>query len=428
MQRHEELPVINETTNRDGCGPILAKGPDSARSLRQRIFESVRAAGNAPRVQIAKGLGISPATVTTLTSDLIESGLLQEVADTRDTSDPGRGRPPVALGVRGRAHYVAGLKLSDREHTAVVADFSGTIIAETSFENAGNARDLDNLLDITQTLLSLVCAEAGLQVSDISAVGIGLPGFISNLEGHVYWSSLLSERNVDLARAASNRLHLPVFIDNDANLVALAELWFGRGRELSNFAVVTIEYGVGMGLVLNHELYRGSNELGMELGHTKVHLDGALCRCGQRGCLEAYVADYALSREATTALNWTYKDARSMQVLLESLFDHAKAGNAAARSIFRRAGRYLAVGLANVVNLFDPEVIILSGERMRFDYLYADDTLADLANLVLNTNRPLPKIEVHAWGDMLWAHGAAALALSTLTEDLMSVKKELAAQ
>ena len=333
MQRHEELPVINETTNRDGCGPILAKGPDSARSLRQRIFESVRAAGNAPRVQIAKGLGISPATVTTLTSDLIESGLLQEVSDTRDTSDPGRGRPPVALGVRGRAHYVAGLKLSDREHTAVVADFSGTIIAETSFENAGNARDLDNLLDITQTLLSLVCAEAGLQVSDISAVGIGLPGFISNLEGHVYWSSLLSERNVDLARAASNRLHLPVFIDNDANLVALAELWFGRGRELSNFAVVTIEYGVGMGLVLNHELYRGSNELGMELGHTKVHLDGALCRCGQRGCLEAYVADYALSREATTALNWTYKDARSMQVLLESLFDHAKAGNTAARSI-----------------------------------------------------------------------------------------------
>jgi predicted NBD/HSP70 family sugar kinase len=154
----------------------------------------------------------------------------------------------------------------------------------------------------------------------------------------------------------------------------------------------------------------------MELGHTKVQLDGALCRCGQRGCLEAYVADYALAREATTALNWIHKDGQPVQVLLESLYDHAKAGNPAARSIFRRAGRYLAVGLANVVNLFDPALIILSGERMRYDYLYAADSLAEMESLVLNTGRRPPPIEVHAWGDMLWAQGAAALALSVVTE------------
>ena len=156
--------------------------------------------------------------------------------------------------------------------------------------------------------------------------------------------------------------------------------------------------------------------LGTELGHTKVQLDGALCRCGQRGCLEAYVADYALAREATTALNWSHLDGQPMPVLLESLFDHAKAGNVAARSIFRRAGRYLAVGLANVVNLFDPGLIILSGERMRYDYLYAADTLAEMQSLMLNADRPPPRIEVHAWGDLLWAHGAAALALGAVTD------------
>ena len=166
----------------------------------------------------------------------------------------------------------------------------------------------------------------------------------------------------------------------------------------------------------------------MELGHTKVQLDGALCRCGQRGCLEAYVADYALAREATTALNLMHKPGQPMHVLIESLYDHAKAGNAAARSIFRRAGRYLAVGLANLVNTFDPAVIILSGERMRYDFLYAADTLAEMDKLVLNTGRPGPPIEVHAWGDLLWAHGAAALALSWLTEGLFSPPREMAAQ
>ncbi len=166
--------------------------------------------------------------------------------------------------------------------------------------------------------------------------------------------SVLTERALPLAALAQARLGLPVQVDNDANLCALAELWFGVGRGRSDFAVVTIEHGLGMGLVLNHRIHRGALGLGMELGHTKVQLDGALCRCGQRGCLEAYTADYALAREATTALNWTYKDGQSMRVLLESLYDHAKAGNQAARSIFRRAGRYLAVGMANVVNLFDP--------------------------------------------------------------------------
>ena len=95
----------------------------------------------------------------------------------------------------------------------------------------------------------------------------------------------------------------------------------------------------------------------MELGHIKVELDGALCRCGQRGCLEAYIADYALAREATTALNWVHKDGQPINVLLESLYDHAKAGNATAKSIFRRAGRYLALGLANVVNLFEADTL-----------------------------------------------------------------------
>lgn len=412
---------------RKGVGPLIQPPSDALRPLRQQVFERVRAAGLIPRVQVAKDLGVSPASVTTITSELIESGLIEEVTNARD-GEGGRGRPAVALGVRADAHRVAGMKISDREQTAVIVDFAGKLIADEAIPRRPGPMTLSELLKSVEVLLDRVCAKAGLDRAELSAVGIGVPGFVDTAEGVVLWSSVLTDRSVALAADAAARLGLPVWIDNDANLVALAELWFGAGRELSDFAVVTIEHGVGMGFVMNHRLYRGTHRVGMELGHTKVQLDGALCRCGQRGCLEAYIADYALAREATTALNWGHKEGQSIAVLLESLYDHAKAGNATARSIFRRAGRYLAVGLSNVVNLFDPSLIILSGERMRYDYLYAAETLAEMENLAINTGRALPSIEIHAWGDLLWAHGAAALALASVSESLLSASRDMAAQ
>lgn len=418
---------LRDVEARAGYGPMIPPLSETLRPMRQQVFERVRAAGLIARVQVAKELGVSPASVTTTTSELIEAGLIEEVAVPRDGGE-GRGRPAVALGVRASAHHVVGLKVSDQDVSAVVVDFAGKLLADHHAERRPVALSVAEVLDVIETLVETVVAKAGMERGDLSGVGIAMPGHIDCQEGRVIWSSIISERAVPLVELASERLGLPVHVDNDANLCAMAELWFGAGRGLSDFAVVTIEHGLGMGLVLNHRIYRGALGLGLELGHTKVQLDGALCRCGQRGCLEAYVADYALAREATTALNWTYKDGQSMRVLLESLYDHAKAGNQAARSIFRRAGRYLAVGLANVVNLFDPALIILAGARMRFDYLYAADTLAEMDALVLNAGRPLPKIEIHAWGEMLWAHGAAALALSAITEGLMVPQRELAAQ
>lgn len=405
-----------------GCGPLIQPLTDTARPLRQQIFERVRAAGQTARVQLAKELCISPASVTTITSELIDSGLLEAV-ETQREGEGGRGRPAVALRVRPNTRLVVGIKLSDREHTAVLVDFAGTMLAGEAIPRTPGPMALEAILDAAERLLDRVCAKAGVARDAVEAVGLGVPGFVDCDAGVVHWSPVLLHRHVALQGALRARLGRTVFIDNDANLVTLAELWFGAGRRLSDFAVVTIEHGVGMGFVINHRIYRGSRGMGMELGHTKVQLDGALCRCGQRGCLEAYVADYALVREAQTALNLPLGEMQSVGVMLESLFDHAKAGNAAARSIFRRAGRYLAVGLSNIVNLFDPELIILSGERMRYDYLYASETLAEMHAMMLDTGRDAPQIETHAWGDLLWAHGAAALALHELTEQLLGAGK-----
>lgn len=399
-----------------GCGPLNMSVVD-ARSLRLQVFEAVRASGLLSRVDAGKQISVSPASITAAVAELIEDGFLQEVATQRPEGDSARGRPPVALGVRAEARYVAGIKLSDQVHTAIIVDFAGAHIADASLPRDAKNKDLNKLLNEAERVLDAALKAANKSRKNLAAVGLGIPGFVDNQTGEALWTPLLDEGGVNLRDAMQVRLALPVHVDNDANLVTLAELWYGAGRAISDFAVVTIEHGVGMGLVLNHSLYRGASGLGTELAHTKVQLDGALCRCGQRGCLEAYVSDYALIREAHIALNLGNRGVISPQNLLESLFENAKEGNQAARAIFHRAGRYLALGLANIINLFDPSLIMLSGERLRYDYLYADEVLAEMHTLTLQTGRPLPQVEIHAWGDLIWARGAAVLALEAATLD-----------
>ncbi len=396
-----------------GCGPMLPASGAEAKPLRQQIFEYVRASGRAARTDLTRALGISAGSATTLTADLITAGLLREVEGLpRET---GRGRPPVALEVVPEGRYVIGIKISDENHSAVLTDFAGQMLADATLATAPTPKTLDALLEEIDALMDIVLKSADKSLADISAVGIGLSGIVDHQSGTVAWSPLLSAREVDIGTAFLARFGVPVHLDNDANVLTLAELWFGVGRSMSDFAVVTIEHGVGMGLVLDNRLFRGSRGMGLELGHTKVQLDGALCRCGQRGCLEAYLADYALAREAATALHRNPRNLQSAHAMLDALFSQAKSGNEAARTIFRRAGRYLAVGLSNVIQLFDPELIILSGERMRYDYLYADEVLAEMQKLTLNDGRSPCRIETHAWGDLVWARGATALALAAVT-------------
>lgn len=402
-----------------GCGPRLRDGGQSAPPLRQQVFEHVRAEGVATRSGITRALGISGGMVTQLTAELIQRGLLEEIADPpRDSGREGaRGRPPTALRVVPDSGRVLGIKLSEDVHTAVITDFAGIERGAATRPSDHRPRELDELTEEVAALVAAARAEAG--PGPLAAVGVGLAGLVEHAQGTVAWSPFLARRGAPLKAALEARLGLPVHLDNDVNMLTLAELWFGAGRCKADFAVVTIEQGVGMGLVLGNRLYRGARGMGLELGHTKVQLDGALCRCGRRGCLEAYVADYALLREAATALPPGSTAQVAPGDLLDRLFDEAKAGNRAAATIFRRAGRYLSLGLANVVQLFDPELIILSGARMRYDYLYAEEVLAEMTAQALDDKRAPARVEIHAWGDLVWARGATALALSVETDRLL---------
>jgi len=400
-----------------GYGPILRPSAREAYSLRQQIFEQVRASGQIARSTIARTLNVSPGSVTALTADLILDGFLREVGSiTRETV---RGRPPVALELVPEALHVIGVKLSDERHTAVLTDFGGSVLASASLEAAPDKATANALLSATEILIKQLCDIAQILPNSISAIGVGISGIVDCKTGIVAWSPLLRDLDIPLGKLFATHFGTPVLIDNDANILTLAELWFGAGRALSNFVVVTIENGVGMGFVIDNQLFRGAHGMGLELGHTKVQLDGALCRCGQRGCLEAYLADYALVREASTLLGISPDKAQNLPEVLKQLYEKAAAGAPVVRTIFQRARRYLAVALSNIIHLFDPELIILSGQLMRYDFLNAKEMQLEMQALALHHSRHETRIEIQSWGDMVWARGATALALNELTKTVV---------
>lgn len=377
-------------------------------------MSEIRKAGRIPRIELSERTGISRATVTTITAELLQHGLIEEVARDDGSTDSRRGRPRVDLKIRGAARLVAGVKISHLKLSLVLLDFEGRQLECIE-------RNLDHSVQSPDALASLITqavrelAEiAGHRLEDVSGVGIGIAGVVDAENGFVYWSPSLDERNVEFGQLASQHLGLPAFVDNDANLVAFAEYSFGLARGVPDFLVVTIESGVGLGLMIDGELYRGTRGCGAEFGHTKVHLNGALCRCGQRGCLEAYVADYALLREATLTSDVDTSSDPGHRI--EALLSAARKDDPTARSVVDRAGQYFAMGLANLANIFDPALIILAGEQMQFDHLFEDAVIEAMRKSIIRVDRDPPEVVVHKWGDLMWAKGGAAYALDRVSD------------
>ncbi len=270
-------------------------------------------------------------------------------------------------------------------------DFGGAEILHHSVDLKPGDASPGRLVRSLWRAVGEALARIGRAEDALSCLGVGLPGYVDADCGFVHWSPSFPDRNVALGALLAEAAPCPVVLDNDANLAALAERWFGYGRSERDFLVVTVEHGVGMGVVLDGRLFRGARGVGTEFGHTKVQLDGAPCRCGQRGCLEAYVADYALVREARTASGHAERPT-GPAAELEALFEAAGAGEPRARAILDRAARMFSIGLANLVNIFDPGLIILSGERMRRDFLYRPEVLDMMRENALALDRPPPLV------------------------------------
>jgi predicted NBD/HSP70 family sugar kinase len=322
----------------------------STRELnRLRVVDALRRAGTASRTDLARLTGLSRTTVASLVSDLQERGLIVE-----QTSEPaGRGRPPVLLRLDAAAGSALGIDFGHRHVRVAVADLASTVLAERFLE-----LDVDEApeesLDAAAELAAEALGEAGVDRARVIGAGVALAAPIDSHKGVMGSTVLPGWAGVQAGEELSRRLEIPVELDNDANLGALAEVSFGSGRGLDDVVYVMMSAGIGSGLVLGGRLYHGASGLAGELGHIQVLPEGAVCRCGSRGCLETVAATGPL----LSLLRPTHGADLTLHGLLELVAD----GDLPARRVVADAGRAVGRAMADLCNYLNPAAIVVGGD------------------------------------------------------------------
>lgn len=380
---------------------------------RAAIFRAIRALGPIARIDLARQSGLNPGTVTNIVDELIAAGLVSEAGQ-----GPSRvGRRPVYLAVNARARYAIGVDIARDAIGGALIDLSGRAVARARGVHGpwpNGAIVAESVAAIVAELLnSLDAAER----PSVVGIGIGAPGPLSIRSGRFLAPPTFGTwGDIALRDVIGERFRVPTYVDNNANTSTLAELWFGAGQGVSHFVLLTLGTGVGAGLVLDGELYRGEHDLAGELGHLSIQFDGPRCACGNYGCLELYVAVPRILAALRAALDAgepsALRDAASGGggLTLDAAIAAAKAGDRLAGRVFDDVARYLATGLVTIANTFDPQLILLGRDLARADDLLLDPVRAIVAGRVFPALRDSLRIEIAALPDAP-AVGAATLAL-----------------
>jgi predicted NBD/HSP70 family sugar kinase len=358
---------------------------------RTAILALLGTVGPLSRSEIARQLDLSPATVTQLTRELIGHGMLEEL----DLEPSRGGRPAQRLGLVGGAGRALGVKVTADHLVLVDVRLDGEVLG--SWERPFDPSSAAALDDLTDAVASVVSGITG--GPPLLGVGVGVPGAVDDQAVGTVNAPTLGWQAMPVGERLRRRLRLPVLVENDVNALAAAERLYGTGRTHRDFLVLTIGRGVGAAIVADGRVYRGARGGAGEFGHVCVDPEGPVCGCGARGCLEAFVG--------TTGL---HAAARARGLEPERL--GRAAGGDAAAEVFAEAGAILGRAVAGLINVVDPEVVVVLGEGTT-DWPHWRPGFEPALRAGLYPGRRDIPVEVEGWDDTSWAQGAAALVLAT---------------
>lgn len=268
--------------------------------------------------------------------------------------------------------YIIGVDLGGTNIVAGAMPFDGT--AELAMRSLptrseeGTESVLGRIAEMVEDVIGQTTAETGAKREDFLGVGIGSPGPLDRARGVVIFTPNLGWRNVPLRDEISRRVGLPATLDNDANCATLGEWWCGAAKGHRNVMGITIGTGIGGGLILDGRLYHGSSDAAGEIGHTTIDANGRLCKCGNYGCLEAYASGTAIARRAAEALAVDGKsrilalvEGDMSRLTAQTVYEAAKQADALALEIVRDTARFLGIGISNLLNVFNPDMVVVAG-------------------------------------------------------------------
>ncbi len=379
--------------------------PGSTSSLRaanqRRVLDVVQRSGTATQAQIARETGLATGTVSSIVRELAAAEILSTTA--------GSGRRGTTVRLSRGAGLVGAVDFGHRHVAVAVGDMRGGVLGERT-RALPAAYSVEEGLGRAAELLDALAAELHVRRSDIRNVGMGLPCPIS--DGIVMSSAIMPNWvGLNARDLAEGHLAVPVVLDNDANLGALGEHRLGVGRGHANVVFVKVSSGVGAGLILDHQIFRGSHGTAGEIGHLTFDEQGPLCRCGSRGCLEAYAAaGSALAMMADQLAPARGSADRAPSPGIDDVIAAARRGDVAARRVFEDAGLHLGWGLATIVNLLNPGVIAVGGDMSHAGDMLLESVRVGLRRHVLSGAASTP-VKVAHLGDRASMLGGLVLAV-----------------
>ena len=363
------------------------------RQNRHLVLEALRFAGRAPRTEIGRLTGLSLATITSITTQLLNEELLREDSDGSAVTAR-RGRPSVDLTLNPKATHVIAVKISIDKFELVLADYAGSRLAHEIKTIATHEMKSEAIGQTTAALILAFMADQKIKPKNVRIIGVAVQGAAETGAGHLMWSPAFKATGIALTEPISRLTGIDCTLSNDANMIAEGLMAREHYRYKGTAAVIFLGYGVGMGLVIDGKTYHGSTGAAAEFGHMNHIPQGALCRCGRAGCLEAYASDYGILRFAQGKDISTPPPTHAVDpAVMLALEKAARAGEQSALTAYAQAGAAIGYGLARLIALLNPDRIVISGPGSRAFDLMEKSIMAAIDESVVAALRQNIKIE-----------------------------------
>lgn len=391
---------------------------------RQIVLRCLYFEGPLSRIEVSQHTTLSQATVTNLLAELIREGIVIETGQV----DSEGGRPRTILGINAHYGSFVGVDVGETHVQLELFDLTLQLQCAVRYPVSPQETSPREYVDYIAAGLSELIAQGGIELGSILGMGIGLPGVVDRFgEQHVS-SPLWRWQSVPLGDMLKARIALPIHLDNGAKAMTLAESWFGAGRDSKNMISILIGTGVGAGVINEGTLYRGPTNSAGEFGHTTIVLDGRRCRCGSAGCLEAYAgAPGIIQTLRELAPDSPLLDNGQVSVVAR-MVQAARRGEPAALRALRTTAEVLGASIANLVKLFNPELIVLGGwAGLEIGDVILDELREYLHRYALPFSRGVARIELSQLGEAAVCMGAACLSLDQFLSGSLNSKRKVKA-
>jgi len=327
------------------------------------ILNALRVSAPLSRAELAKHTGLNRSTVSSIITELIDEGFVRETELQKEKV----GRPGMSLELNPQGGYAIGVEIGVDFISIILADFVAQVVWQSRVAVDPQIGQ-DAFIHWTEELIETAVDQAHSQRLRLLGIGVGVPGLVDIRQGELKFAPNLQWRDVPLHAMWTSRFNLPVFAENEANAAALGEYYFGVAHQVQDFIYLSAGVGLGGGIVLGGKLFRGSGGYAGEIGHMTIDPEGELCGCGKRGCWETLVGPRMIEHNVRTVLQ-EGADSQLLQmtegcleeITFERIVTAAEAGDIVAFGALQQVAEYLGIGIANLVNVFNPQLVVLGG-------------------------------------------------------------------